>query len=149
MITNNLVRVDQKGKESVSCTRSDGLAFDVLRQLRVPAYILSTETNAVVSVRAEKLGVRAIQGEKNKAIALKNLVKEMDYDLDKICYTGNDLNDYRAMQISGITVCPADSHPKIKKISQFVLKTKGGEGVVRELIEEIFDIDFLEKLFPG
>lgn len=149
MITNNLVRVDQEGKESVSCTRSDGLAFDLLRQLGVPAYILSTETNAVVSVRAEKLGVRAIQGEKNKAIALKNLVKEKGYDLDKICYTGNDLNDYRAMQISGITVCPANSHPKIKKISQFVLKTKGGEGVVRELIEEIFDIDFLEKLFPG
>ena len=45
VLTNNLVFVDQDGKESVSCNRSDGLAFDVLRKLKKPSYILSTEKN--------------------------------------------------------------------------------------------------------
>ena len=33
VLTNNIVYIDQDGKESVSCSRSDGLAFDVLRKI--------------------------------------------------------------------------------------------------------------------
>ena len=47
VLTNNLVHLDQDGKESVSCSRSDGLAFDVLRKLNKSSYILSTEKNKV------------------------------------------------------------------------------------------------------
>ena len=39
----------------VSCSRADGLAFDVLRKLEKPSYILSTENNPVVSARAKKI----------------------------------------------------------------------------------------------
>ena len=41
VLTNNLVHLDQDGKEWVSCSRADGLAFDVLRKLKKSAYILS------------------------------------------------------------------------------------------------------------
>ena len=34
VLTNNLVHLDQEGKEWVSCSRADGLAFDVLRKLK-------------------------------------------------------------------------------------------------------------------
>ena len=47
VMTNNLVHFDQDGKEWVSCSRADGLAFDVLRKLGTPAYILSTEKTMV------------------------------------------------------------------------------------------------------
>ena len=33
VMTNNLVFIDQEGNESVSCSRADGLAFDVLHKL--------------------------------------------------------------------------------------------------------------------
>ena len=33
VLTNNLVQIDENGKESVICSRADGLAFDVLRKL--------------------------------------------------------------------------------------------------------------------
>ena len=52
VLTNNLVQMDENGTESVSCSRADGLAFDVLKKLNKPAYILSTEKNLVVSWRA-------------------------------------------------------------------------------------------------
>ena len=44
VLTNNKVHLDENGKEWVSCSRSDGLAFDVLRKLQMPVYIFSTET---------------------------------------------------------------------------------------------------------
>ena len=34
VLTDNLVYLDQNGIEAVSCSRADGLAFDVLRKLK-------------------------------------------------------------------------------------------------------------------
>ena len=114
VLTNNLVHLDQDGKEWVSCNRADGLAFDVLRKLEKPSYILSTETNLVVSARAKKLKIQALQGINNKAAALLTLSESKGYDLSRILYVGNDLNDLHVMKICGYSACPIDSHIKIK-----------------------------------
>ena len=147
VLTNNLVHLDQNGKEWVSCSRADGLAFDVMRKLKKPSYILSTEKNLVVSARAKKLKIPALQGVKNKAEALSILSEKKGYKLSRILYIGNDLNDFHAMKICGYAVCPIDSHIKIKELSNIVLNTRGGEGVVRELLEEIFDLNFIKILY--
>lgn len=54
VLTNNMVFLSESGEESVVCSRSDGLAFDVLRKIGKQSYILSTEKNPVVSARAKK-----------------------------------------------------------------------------------------------
>lgn len=147
VLTNNLVYLGQDGKEWVSCNRADGLAFDVLRKLKKPSYILSTESNPVVSERAKKLQIQAFHGVKNKVDTLLSLTKRKGYDLSRILYVGNDLNDFHVMKICGYSSCPIDSHIKIKELSNIVLKTRGGEGVVRELLEEVLNIDFIKILF--
>ncbi|MDH5652086.1 MAG: HAD hydrolase family protein [Gammaproteobacteria bacterium] len=147
VLTNNFVHIDQEGGEWVSCNRSDGLAFDLLRKLHVPTYILSTEKNKVVSARAKKLGIPAIQGIANKVDALTQLAIEKNYSISRMLYTGNDINDYRVMSMCGYTACPSDSHQKILQIANFKLKCKGGEGVARELVESVFQIDILKELY--
>jgi len=147
VLTNNLVIVNQNGSESVICSRSDGLAFDVLRKLQKPIYILSTEKNQVVAARAEKLKVQVLQGVDNKSDIVKQLADKQKFNLENILYVGNDINDYHVMELCGYTVCPADSHFKIKEISNFVLKTQGGEGVVRELLEDILELDLMQVLY--
>jgi len=147
VLTDNIVHIDNNGNEMVSCSRADGLAFDVLRKLDKPCQILSTENNTVVSARANKLGISVLQGVKNKEKSLRNLVKRKGYKLSNVLYVGNDLNDYNSMRISGFSACPADSHPKIKKISNFILKTNGGKGIVRELLEDVLSLDFIEILY--
>ena len=147
VLTNNLVHLNQDGQEWVSCSRADGLAFDVMRKLEKPSYILSTEKNPVVSARAKKLKIEALQGIKNKVDALSSLSKRKGYDLNKILYVGNDLNDFDVMKVCGYSVCPIDSHIMIKEISDIVLNTRGGEGVVRELLEEVLNLDFTKILY--
>ena len=148
VLTNNLVHINQDGKEWVTCNRGDGLAFDLLRKLKKPAHILSTEKNHVVTSRANKLKIHAIQGVSNKVDALYELVKKEKYDLKKLFYVGNDLNDYRVMLQCGYTACPSDSHLTIKNIATYPLKTKGGDGVVREILEIILDLNFIQILYP-
>jgi len=147
VLTDNIVFIDQNGIESVACSRADGLAFDILHRLKKKSYILSTEKNQVVEARAKKLKIPVIQGINNKVNALKELKKEEGINFKSALYMGNDLNDYHAMQLCGISVCPADSHPKIKEISDIVLKTNGGNGVVRELLEDILGLDFVKILY--
>ena len=147
VLTNNLVYLNQEGVESVVCSRADGLAFDVLRKLKKPTFILSTEKNSVVTMRAKKLKIQALQGIKNKADALSSLSESKGYDLGRILYVGNDLNDFNVMKICGYSVCPIDSHIKIKELSNIVLNTRGGEGVVRELLEDVLDLDFIKILY--
>jgi len=147
VLTNNMVYLDQNGKESVSCSRGDGLAFDALRKLKKTAYILSTEKNTVVSARAQKLQISVLQGAENKVAGIQEIIKKENCKLENILYVGNDLNDYRVMDICGFTACPADSHKKIKQISSIVLKTNGGFGVVRELLEDVLGLNLIEILY--
>ena len=146
VLTDNKVLVHQDGGESVICNRADGLAFDVLRKLAIPAYILSTESNPVVTVRAKKLNVQVIQGVVNKLETLTQISIERSYNLKKIFFVGNDLNDFSVMKNCGFSACPSDSHPEIKKISQFKLKANGGDGIVREILEDIFKLQLLKYL---
>jgi len=148
VLTDNKVYLNQDGKEMISCSRADGLAFDVLHKLQKSAYILSTEKNPVVTARAEKLKIPAIHGIKNKVDGIKQLAEKESLNLRSTLYIGNDLNDYRVMQICGYSACPADSHQKIKEISTIILNTLGGHGIVRELLEDIFQLDFIQILYP-
>jgi len=147
VLTNNMVHLDENGKEFVSCSRGDGLAFDVLRKLKKPAYILSTEKNTVVSARAKKLRISALQGVENKLIGIQEIIEKESCNIENVFYVGNDLNDFNVMKICGYSACPVDSHIKIKEISNIVLNTRGGEGVVRELLEEVLNLDFIKILY--
>ena len=147
VLTDNSVYVSENGIESVKCSRSDGLAFDALRRLNIKCFVLSTETNSVVTKRGEKLKIAVIQSSKNKVDSLLSLSTEHDLSLDKVIYIGNDINDIDAMNLCGHKICPSDSHPLVKKVSDHVLDSAGGEGVVRELVEHHLGIDLYSLLY--
>ena len=62
VFTDNSVYTDEKGHESVRCSRFDGIGLARLRTLGIDAFVLSTETNPVVSARCRKLKLPCLQG---------------------------------------------------------------------------------------
>ena len=147
VLTNNKVLVDEHSKEYVLCNRSDGLAFDALRALKVQSFLVSTDKNSLVKARAKKLKVEAFNNIAEKSKFIKRLADERNLDLDKIFYVGNDLNDFKAMKLCNYSACPSDSHDRIKNIATYNLKCMGGDGVLREILEEIFNLDLVEILY--
>ena len=137
VMTDNKVYVDQKGNETVKVNRSDGLGVSEIKKLGIHQIIISTEKNHVVSNRAKKIGINCLQDIGNKKNALEENCKKNNINLNQVIYVGNDINDKDAMAIAGITICPADAHESIKKISNHVFTKKGGDGVVRELYDFI------------
>ena len=136
-MTNNKVYVDQNGNETVQVNRADGLGISEIKKMDIEQIIISTETNPVVSERAKKLKIFCLQGIENKKVALIDYCKQNDYELQYVAYVGNDINDKEVMEIAGVTFCPSDAHKNIIIISDYILNTKGGDGVIRELLDLI------------
>lgn len=141
VLTDDRVWVDQDGKETVCCSRRDGLAFDVLRKTQLKLFILSTEKNKVVARRAEKLRIRAVHGASDKAASLRTLAREEGFSLERTLYVGNDVNDLPAATLCAFVACPSDAHPRVKAIATYCLSTPGGSGIVREIVEQTLAID--------
>ena len=143
VFTNNFVYVNEHGEESVRCSRADGLGIKAIRKIapHVKLMILSTEENPVVSKRANKLGLSYIQGSPDKVQSLQQMASEQQFNIENTLYIGNDLNDYHVMKLCGYSACPADSHHDICQLAKIQLQTKGGHGIVRELVENIFKLD--------
>ena len=137
VMTDNKVYVDQDGKETVQVNRGDGLGISEIKKLGIEQIIISTEKNPVVMKRATKLNIKCLQGIENKKAALIDYCENNNFDLQNVAYVGNDINDKEVMEIAGTTYCPSDAHKSIQIISDYILNTKGGDGVIRELLDII------------
>ena len=149
VLTDNTVFVSSEGVELVKCSRSDGLAFEALKKLKIHSLILSTEKNEVVRARAMKLNVEVINGTSNKLKTLEEYCVNNNLLLDRVCFIGNDINDYEVMMGCGYALCPIDAHPMIREISDVVLSSRGGDAVVREVVENILNIEIYETLYQN
>lgn len=148
VLTDNSVWVNADGIEAVRCSRADGLAFDALNAAGIPCIIISTESNRVVTARANKLSVDVVQGVSDKAVLVSSLSAARGWDVNHLLFLGNDLNDLAAMSLCGLRACPADAHPRVRAICNFALTTKGGDGVMRELVEGPLGLDIEAILYP-
>lgn len=135
VMTDNRVLVLQDGNEAVLVNRADGWGVDQLKKAGFAQIILSTETNPVVSARAKKLGLEVLQGSGDKRRDLAAYCEARKIPLERVLYVGNDVNDLEAMQTVGFPVAPADAHAEVLAMAKYVTKTRGGEGVAKELSE--------------
>ena len=133
VLTDNRVWVFDDGREAVVCTRADGLGFGLLRERGVRCAIISTEKNPVVGHRARKLGLPVLQGVQDKGKVVQQFCQRRKINPRHTAFVGNDLNDLPALRVVGYRLCPRDAAPEIRELCDHVLRTRGGEGVVREI----------------
>ena len=133
-LTDDRVWLNQDGEEFVAANRKDGLAINRLKALGIRVVITSTETNRVVTARATKLGIEALQGLSDKVEAIENYISKNNLTWKDSWYIGNDVNDLGAIRKARFSICPSDAVKVVKKEVDLKLKTKGGYGVLSELV---------------
>ncbi|HVP91401.1 MAG TPA: acylneuraminate cytidylyltransferase [Terriglobales bacterium] len=137
VLTDNRVWLSQDGRESVACSREDGLGISHLQAAGIPFAIISTEANPVVLERAKKLKVRCYQRVRRKREVLVRAAREEGVPLEEVAYIGNDVNDLEAFAAAGLAVAVADARPELLREAHLVLKRCGGRGAVREFCDLI------------
>ena len=138
VFTDNRVWVSETGEESVACWRGDGLGLRRLDEAGVPYVIVSTEPNAVVARRAEKLRARCVHGVDDKLAVVREEATRAGVTLEATAFVGNDVNDAACLEAVGLPVVPADAWPEVVPLARWVLDRPGGHGCVRELCDAIW-----------
>jgi N-acylneuraminate cytidylyltransferase len=141
--TDDRVTVDQDGRESVVCSRADGLGLERLRasgQYRL--LILSKETNPVVAARAAKLRIPALQAVGDKVAALTGWLAQQGLAWSDVLYIGNDVNDLPALMRAGLSACPSDAVTPVCATVDWVVPAPGGRGALRAVTDALLDAAF-------
>jgi 3-deoxy-D-manno-octulosonate 8-phosphate phosphatase (KDO 8-P phosphatase) len=138
VFTDNRVWVSETGEESVACWRGDGLGLRRLDDVGVSYAIVSTEPNAVVARRAEKLRARCVHGVDDKLAVVRDEAARVGVALEVVVYLGNDVNDSACLEAVGLPVVPADAWPEVVPLARWVLERPGGRGCVRELCDALW-----------
>ncbi len=139
VITDGRVWVNGDGVETVAASRSDSMRIRQMRAAGIEVMILSSEVDNVVSARARKMGIQAIHGMglDGKGVVLKQILAEKNLNAAEVVYLGNDFNDLPCFEVAGWAVAVADAYPEVLRAADYVLKTNGGFGALRELCDLI------------
>jgi 3-deoxy-D-manno-octulosonate 8-phosphate phosphatase (KDO 8-P phosphatase) len=122
----------------------DGIAIRrVARRYGVSFGLISSGTaEQLIRKRAAALDIdRVFAGSGVKSDIVDAWLEELDLQYDQLAYIGDDLNDLSVIQKAGLTACPADAVRQVKMSVDIVLKTPGGQGCVREFLEEVMGYD--------
>lgn len=132
------VYIMEDGRQFKKFNARDGIGIKLAMKAGVEVGIISHSlVTEMVEARANMLGMKYFYiGQEDKLVVLERWMKELDLTLDQVAFIGDDVNDYEIMSNVGVSACPADALPAIKEIANITLEKKGGEGCVREFIDE-------------
>src|SRR5262245_16675844 len=86
VFTDNMVYVFEDGSEAIRCFRGDGMGLRKLERAGIESVVISTETNPVVTARSRKLGIRCMQGCRDKRASLEVIIQKMGLSLTQVAY---------------------------------------------------------------
>jgi len=146
VLSDGKVYYTNSGDEIKNFNIKDGLGIKLLQKIGIPTAIITGRESKIVARRAAELGIEHVfQGKKNKVACFHQIVKELDITPENVAYLGDDLPDLPLLKLSGISVAPSDADEVVKESVQIVTQVKGGEGVLRELANQIITE---RKLWP-
>ena len=135
VFTDDMVYVLQDGTEAVRCFRGDGIGLQKLKRLGIETAIISTESNPVVTARAQKLNIRCVQDCHDKRGALDAFIREFGISLAEVAFVGNDINDLPCLDCVGLLMVVQNAHADIVSYALYQTKNPGGYGAVREICD--------------
>ncbi|MFL2610963.1 MAG: KdsC family phosphatase [Flavobacteriaceae bacterium] len=137
VLTNGKILVTSKGKMLREMNTKDGFIIKYALDEGFKIFIISGGTNKGVRERLKDLGIEEIfLGKDSKNSTYEMLIKKHNLNENEILYMGDDVPDIPVMKKVGVPCCPNDAVPDVKQISIYISKKNGGQGCVRDIIEQ-------------
>jgi 3-deoxy-D-manno-octulosonate 8-phosphate phosphatase (KDO 8-P phosphatase) len=137
VLTNNTVFVNEQGELLRNMHSKDGYAIHLALKKGYKIIIISGGNNEAVKKVLERAGVQYVFiRQADKLQCYTDILIEHSLSDKEIMYMGDDLPDWHVMKRVGVAACPNDAATEIKEICQYISDKKGGEGCVRDIIEQ-------------
>ncbi|MBI5218606.1 MAG: HAD hydrolase family protein [Bacteroidia bacterium] len=132
------ILLSSSGEQLRPMNMKDGYAVQLAVKKGYPVAIISGGACESIRKRFSGLGVKDIYiGSSDKMKDFEDFLGKNNLDFESILYMGDDLPDYFVMKKAGIATCPSDAAQEIKSISKYVSSIRGGDGCVRDVIEQV------------
>ncbi|MFN5641382.1 MAG: KdsC family phosphatase [Sphingobacteriales bacterium] len=91
--------------------------------------------------RLHTLGITEVyQKIQDKAACLRSIQEKYRLKKEEIMFIGDDIPDLMAMEMAGISCCPADAARDVLDKADYISSVKGGEGCVRDILEKLLRV---------
>ena len=141
VLTNGKILVTTEGEMYREMNTRDGFALKYALLKGFNICIISGGTNQGVKKRLENLGVNKVYlGIHEKDIALDDFINTYNINPEEVLYMGDDVPDMPVMEKVGVATCPQDAVPDVKRIADYVSHKNGGDGCVREIVEQVMRV---------
>lgn len=143
VFANSSVLLAADGELMRTMNSKDGFATQLAIKKGYPIAIITGGRTESIRKRFIYLGVKyenIYLGSRNKIDDFESFIFANDLQFSDVLYMGDDLPDYEVMQKVGVAVCPADAVPEIKAISHYISQYKGGNGCVRDILEQVMKL---------
>ena len=138
VLSRETIVLSSSGEPLRTVNIKDGYAIQLAVKMGLHVAILTGGNTEAIRKRYEGLGVQDIfMGAAVKVTTYRDFLEKYGLRNEEVVYVGDDIPDYEVMRLSGCPCCPADACPDIKEISTYVSGRKGGDGVGRDVIEQV------------
>lgn len=141
VMTNGNLLLQMDGQPLRFANVKDGYVLQLAVKLGYRIVVISGGFSRSVENRFDALGIKDVfLGVRDKLVVFDEFIKEHNIDPQEIVYMGDDIPDYKVMRKVGVPVCPADAVEEIKDIAVYISDKNGGEGCVRDIIEQVLKV---------
>ena len=138
VLTDGGLHYDEEGRVVKRFDVRDGLAVRMLQRAGIAVALLSGGRSGAIEQRARHLGIEHCRtGVGDKQAGLAQLHGELGMARESTAFLGDDLNDLTVRPVTGLLVSPANGARGLRRQADWVLRSRGGDGALRELTEAL------------
>jgi len=138
VLTDGGMFYSSRGEQLKRFHTRDGMGIELLLQKKIPTVLITKEKSKIAEKRAKKIRAASIYiGILEKEKKLPEIRKKFNVMNNQIAYIGDDVNDLSLLSQVGFSASPYDATDSVKKQVDYVCKSRGGEGVLREIADLI------------
>lgn len=132
------IPMDANGDPVRTMNIKDGYSIQLAIKMGLRLLIITGGNDEAIRLRYSKLGMKDIfMGCAMKIKTYNEYCEQHGINNEEVIYIGDDIPDYEIMQIVGCPCCPKDAASEIREISKYVSPHTGGNGCVRDVIEQV------------
>lgn len=138
VLSPSTIQLHQDGTPMRMVNIKDGYALQLAMKMGYKIAIITGADCDSIKVRFNNIGISDVFLKTSLKInCLKEWMTTNKLQPEEVAFVGDDIPDYECMKYVGLSVAPYDAANDIINISTYISPYKGGEGVGRDLLEQI------------
>lgn len=141
VFTDGKVILTETGEQLRTANVKDGYAMQLAVKKGYRMAVISGGTSEAIRHRMHGLKIMDVFIKvEHKIQVYHDYLKKHNLRREEVLFMGDDIPDLQIMKEAGVAICPADAAEEIKALSHYISHLKGGEGCVRDIVEQVLKV---------